>query len=32
MVEIDGVKEEHTKVKSKDDAAIKNLARYILSR
>jgi cytochrome c len=32
MVEIDGVKEEHTKVKSKDEAAIKNLARYILSR
>ncbi|MCF8157668.1 MAG: c-type cytochrome [Rhodoferax sp.] len=32
MVEIDGVKEEHTKVKSKDEAAIKNLTRYILSR
>lgn len=32
MVEIDGVKEEHTKVKSKDEVAIKNLARYILSR
>ena len=32
MVEIDGVKEEHTKVKSKEEAAIKNLARYILSR
>ncbi len=32
MVEIEGVKEEHTRVKSKDDAAIKNLARYILSR
>ena len=32
MVEIDGAKEEHTKVKSKDEAAIKNLARYILSR
>lgn len=32
MVKIDGVEEEHTKVKSKDDAAIKNLARYILSR
>ena len=31
-VEIDGVKEEHTKIKSKDDAAIKNVARYILSR
>jgi cytochrome c len=31
-VEIDGVKEEHTKIKSKDEAAIKNLARYILSR
>ncbi len=32
MVEIDGVKEEHTNAKSKDEAAIKNLARYILSR
>lgn len=32
MVKIDGVEEEHTKVKSKDEAAIKNLARYILSR
>lgn len=32
MVEIDGVKEEHTMVKSKDDAAINNLVRYILSR
>jgi cytochrome c len=32
IIEIDGVKEEHSKVKSKDDAAIKNLARYILSR
>ena len=32
MIEIDGVKEEHTKVKSKDEAEIKNLARYILSR
>jgi cytochrome c len=32
MVEIDGVKEEHSKVKSNDEAAIKNLARYILSR
>jgi cytochrome c len=32
MVEIDGVKEEHTKIKSKDEAAIKNAARYILSR
>ncbi len=31
MVKIDGVEEEHTKVKSKDEAAIKNLARYILS-
>ncbi len=31
-VEIDGVKEEHTKIKSKDEAAIKNVARYILSR
>lgn len=32
MVEIDGVKEEHTKIKSKDEAAIKNVARFILSR
>jgi len=32
MIEIDGVKEEHTKIKSKDEAAIKNVARYILSR
>lgn len=31
-VEIDGVKEEHIKIKAKDDAAIKNLAQYILSR
>ena len=31
-IEIDGVKEEHTKVKAKDDAAIKNLAQYILTR
>ncbi len=31
-VEIDGVKEEHTKIKSKDEAAIKNVARFILSR
>ena len=31
-IEIDGVKEEHVKIKSKDDAAIKNVARYILSR
>lgn len=31
-VEIDGVKEEHTKIKAKDEAAIKNVARYILSR
>lgn len=32
MIEIDGVKEEHFKVKAKDDAAIKNLTKYILSR
>lgn len=32
MVKIDGVEEEHTKVKSKDEAAVRNLARYILSR
>lgn len=31
MVKIDGVEEEHAKVKSRDEAAIKNLARYILS-
>lgn len=31
-IEIDGIKEEHVKIKSKDDAAIKNVARYILSR
>jgi cytochrome c len=31
-IEIDGVKEEHVKVKSKDEAAIKNLIKYILSR
>ncbi len=31
-VELDGVKEEHTKIRSKDEAAIKNAARYILSR
>ena len=32
MVKMDGVEEEHTKVKSKDEAAVRNLARYILSR
>ncbi len=32
MVEIDGIKEEHTVIKSKDEAAIKNVANYILSR
>lgn len=31
-IEIDGVKEEHQKIKAKDDAAIKNLIKYILSR
>ena len=31
-IEIDGVKEEHTKIKSKDEAAVKNVARYILTR
>ena len=31
-IEIDGIKEEHLKVKAKDEAAIKNLAKYILSR
>ena len=32
MVKIDGVEEEHTKVKSKDPVTIKNLVSYILSR
>ena len=32
MVEVEGVKEEHVKIKSTDEAAIKNVARYILSR
>ncbi len=32
MVKIDGVEEEHPKVKSKDDGATRNLVRYILSR
>jgi hypothetical protein len=32
MVEIDGEKEEHKEIKAKDDAAIKNLIHYILSR
>jgi cytochrome c len=32
MVEVDGKKEAHSKVKSKNDAAIKNLIQYILSR
>jgi cytochrome c len=31
-IEIDGVKEEHTKIKSSDEAAVGNVARYILSR
>ncbi len=31
-IEIDGVKEEHQKIKAKDDEAVKNLAKYILSR
>lgn len=31
-IEIDGVKEEHQKIKAKDDAAVKNLVKYILSR
>ncbi|MDP1530681.1 c-type cytochrome [Rhodoferax sp.] len=31
-IEIDGVKEEHQKIKAKDDAAVKNLIKYILSR
>lgn len=32
MVEIDGVKEAHAKIKAKDDAAVRNAVRYILSR
>jgi cytochrome c len=31
-IEIDGVKEEHLKIKAKDDTAVKNLIKYILSR
>jgi cytochrome c len=31
-IEIDGIKEEHQKIKAKDDAAVKNLIKYILSR
>lgn len=31
-VKVDDVEEEHTMVKSKDEAEIKNLVRYILSR
>ncbi len=31
-IEIDGVKEEHQKIKAKEDADIKNLVKYILSR
>ncbi len=31
-IEIDGVKEEHQKLKAKDDADVKNLVKYILSR
>jgi cytochrome c len=31
-IEIDGAKEQHQKIKAKDDAAIKNVAKYILSR
>lgn len=31
-VKVDGVEEDHVKVKSTDAAAIKNLAQYILSR
>lgn len=31
-IKIDGVEEEHQIVKSKDDAEIRNLVRYILSR
>lgn len=31
-IKIDGIEEEHTIVKTKDEAEIKNLVRYILSR
>lgn len=31
-IEIDGVKEQHQKIKAPDDAAVKNLIKYILSR
>ncbi len=31
-IEIDGVKEEHPNIKTTDAAALKNLARFILSR
>jgi cytochrome c len=31
-IEIDGVKEEHQKIKAADDAAVKNVVKYILSR
>ncbi len=31
-IEIDGIKEEHQKIKAKNDADIKNLVKYILSR
>lgn len=31
-IEIDGAKEQHQKMKAKDDAAIKNAVKYILSR
>ena len=31
-IEIDGIKEEHQKIKAEDEAAIKNLAKYVLSR
>lgn len=31
-IEIDGIKEEHQKIKAKDDAAVRNLIKYILSR
>ena len=32
MIEVDGAKEAHSKVKSTNNAAIKNLAQYILTR
>jgi len=32
VVEIDGIKEQHVNIKSSDAGAIRNVARYVLSR